>query len=248
MSHIRFFVLNRTRKIEYFFVVQILVNFFSFFPQIWKHQALRTTETVNFFSSWAHEVCMNHEHEDFLVCASACVWSFPWGLPPSQHRRRRIVFRVLFQQTKKQTNKCDPETDSEAGSHCQADMSDLNYIPPDQHDQDWALLRGMVITLIDEVRNSDASTDVNDSIEDVNDFLLRAPPLLLWILSTLQESRTEIADREIKIIKRYGRLAPFPFPSTRILSTSGVAVLCIFQVYLGWVCWRGVYLLFLQLQ
>jgi len=58
-------------------------------------------------------------------------------------------------------------------------MPDLKHIPPDQHDQDWALLRGMVITLIDEVRNSDASTDVNDSIEDVNDFLLRAPPLLL---------------------------------------------------------------------
>jgi len=57
-------------------------------------------------------------------------------------------------------------------------MSDLNYIPPDQHDQDWAL-RGMVITLIDEVKNSDASPDVNDSIEDVNDFLACAPPLLL---------------------------------------------------------------------
>jgi len=36
-----------------------------------------------------------------------------------------------------------------------------------------------------------------------------------------------------------------PFPRTRILSTSDVAVLCIF--YLGWVCWQGVYLLFLQL-
>ena len=49
-------------------------------------------------------------------------------------------------------------------------MTDLKYIPPDQHDQDWALLRGIVITMIDEVKNSDASTDVNDSIEDVNDF------------------------------------------------------------------------------
>jgi len=54
------------------------------------------------------------------------------------------------------------------------DMTHLNCIPPDQHDQDrdWALLRGMVITVIDEVKNSDASTDVNDSIEDVNDFLV----------------------------------------------------------------------------
>jgi len=30
----------------------------------------------------------------------------------------------------------------------------------------------MVIAVIDEVKNSDASTDVNDSIEDVNDFLV----------------------------------------------------------------------------
>ena len=67
-------------------------------------------------------------------------------------------------------------------------------------------------------------------------------------VNSIDLSNAEIADREIKIIKRYGRLALFPFPRTRILSTSGVAVLCIFQVYLGWVCWRGVYLLFLQLQ
>ena len=32
----------------------------------------------------------------------------------------------------------------------------------------------MVIAVIDEVKNSDASTDVNDSIEDVNDFLVTA--------------------------------------------------------------------------
>ena len=40
----------------------------------------------------------------------------------------------------------------------------------------------MVITVIDEVKNSDASTDVNDSIEDVTDFVVtasEAPPLLL---------------------------------------------------------------------
>ena len=49
-------------------------------------------------------------------------------------------------------------------------MRDLNCIPPVQHDQGWALLRSMVIAVIDEVKKSDASTDVNDSIEDVNDF------------------------------------------------------------------------------
>jgi len=49
-------------------------------------------------------------------------------------------------------------------------MRDLNCIPPDQHDQGWALLRNMVIAVVDEVKKSDASTDVNDSIEDVNDF------------------------------------------------------------------------------
>jgi len=52
-------------------------------------------------------------------------------------------------------------------------MSDLNYIPPpDQHDQDWVLLRCMVIAGIDEIKNSDASTDVNNSIKDVKDFLV----------------------------------------------------------------------------
>jgi len=49
-------------------------------------------------------------------------------------------------------------------------MRDLNSISPDQHDQGWALLRSMVIAVIDEVKKSDASTDVNDSIEDVNEF------------------------------------------------------------------------------
>ena len=104
----------------------------------------------------------------------------------------------------------------------------------------------MVITLIEEVKNLDASTDVNGSIEDVNDFFVTGSATAA--VNSVDLSSAEIADREIKIIKRYGRLAPFPFPRTKILSTSGVAVLCIFQVYLGWVCWRGVYLLFLQLQ
>ena len=50
------------------------------------------------------------------------------------------------------------------------DMPHLYCIPPDQHDQDWALLRNMVIAVIDKVKKSDTSTDVDDSIEDVNDF------------------------------------------------------------------------------
>ena len=40
-----------------------------------------------------------------VVCASARVWSLPGGLLSSQHRRRSIVFRVLFQRTNKQKNK-----------------------------------------------------------------------------------------------------------------------------------------------
>ena len=57
-------------------------------------------------------------------------------------------------------------------------IPDLNCIPPDQHDQGWALLHGMVIAVIDEVKNSDASTDISDSIEDVNDFLVTASAAL----------------------------------------------------------------------
>jgi len=36
-------------------------------------------------------------------------------------------------------------------------IPDLNCT--DQHDQGWALLHGMVIAVIDEVKNSDALTD-----------------------------------------------------------------------------------------
>jgi len=85
-------------------------------------------------------------------------------------------------------------------------VPDLNCIPPDQHDQAWALLRGMVIAVIDEVKNSDASTDVNDSIEDVNDFLVTASAAAA--VNSLELSSAEIADREIKIWKT--RTVPFP--------------------------------------
>jgi len=97
----------------------------------------------------------------------------------------------------------------------------------------------MVITVIEEVKNSDASTDVSDSIEYVNDFLVTGSATAA--VNSLELSSAEIADREIKLWKT----RTFPFPRTGILSTSGVTVLCI--VSLGLVCWQGVYLLFLQL-
>jgi len=86
----------------------------------------------------------------------------------------------------------------------------------------------MVIAMIDEVKYSDASTDVNDSIEDVNDFLFEASAAAA--VNSLDLSSAEIANREIKKADSH-----IPFPGTRILSTSGVMVLCIFS--LGWVCW-----------
>ena len=60
------------------------------------------------------------------------------------------------------------------------------------------LLRGMVIAVavIDKVKNLDASTDVNNSIEDVNDFLVMASAAA--VVNSLNLSSAEIADREIK--------------------------------------------------
>ena len=84
-------------------------------------------------------------------------------------------------------------------------MPDLNCIPPDQHDQAWALLRGMVIAVIDEVKNSDSSTDVNDSIKDVNDFLVTASADTA--VNSLELSTAEMTDRKIKIWKT--RTVPF---------------------------------------
>jgi hypothetical protein len=57
----------------------------------------------------------------------------------------------------------------------------------------------MVIAVIDEVKNSDASTDVNDSIEDVIDFLVMASAAAA--VNSLDLSSAEIADREIKTWK-----------------------------------------------
>ena len=38
-------------------------------------------------------------------------------------------------------------------------MPHLNCIPPDEHDQTWALLRSMVIAVMNEVKDADASVD-----------------------------------------------------------------------------------------
>ena len=52
----------------------------------------------------------------------------------------------------------------------------------------------MVITVIDEVKSSDVSTDINDSIEDVNDFLVTGSATAP--ANSLELSSAEIADRE----------------------------------------------------
>ena len=64
----------------------------------------------------------------------------------------------------------------------------------------------MVIPVIDEVKNSDSSTDVNDSIEDVNDFLVTASAATA--VNSLELSSAEITVREIKIWNT--RSVPFP--------------------------------------
>ena len=55
----------------------------------------------------------------------------------------------------------------------------------------------LVMAVIDEVKNSDASTDVNDSIEDVNDFLVTASAAA--DVNSLDLPSAEIDDREIKV-------------------------------------------------
>jgi len=63
----------------------------------------------------------------------------------------------------------------------------------------------MVIAVIDEVKNTDVSVDVNDSI-DANDFLVTASAAPA--VNSLDLSSAEIADREFKIWKT--RTVPFP--------------------------------------
>jgi len=59
------------------------------------------------------------------------------------------------------------------------------------------------------VKNSDASTDVNDPIEDVNDFLFTVSTTVT--VMSLDLSSAEIADRKIKI----GKTRTFPFPKDK---------------------------------
>ena len=77
-------------------------------------------------------------------------------------------------------------------------MSDLNCITRDQDDQAGRSCEVCSFVVIDEVKNSDApSTDVNSSIEDVNDFLVMASAAA--VVNSLDLSSAEINDREIKI-------------------------------------------------
>jgi len=52
----------------------------------------------------------------------------------------------------------------------------------------------MVIAVIDEFKNTDASADISNSIEDVNDFLVT--PSTADAVNSLDLSSAEIADRE----------------------------------------------------
>ena len=54
----------------------------------------------------------------------------------------------------------------------------------------------IAVAVIDKVKNLDASTDVNNSIENVNDFLVMASAAA--VVNSLNLSSAEIADREIK--------------------------------------------------
>ena len=74
----------------------------------------------------------------------------------------------------------------------------------------------MVITVIDEVKNSDSSTDVNDSIEDVSDFVVTASAATA--VNSLELSSAEIADREIKIWKSHRSLSQGQESSRRVAS------------------------------
>jgi len=120
------------------------------------------------------------------------------------------------------------------------DMPDLNCIPANQHDQALALLRCMVVAVIDEVKNSDAWTDVNESIENVNDFLVtlrRCCCEFFWRFKRRDCSQgdQDMADSHCPFFQGHE-------------SSRRVASRCCASFPLAWVSWWGVYLLFLQLQ
>ena len=74
----------------------------------------------------------------------------------------------------------------------------------------WAarLHAGMVIDVIDEVKNANASSDVNNSIEDVNDFLVTASSARCC--NSLELSSAEFADRDFKLLSGKTRTVTFP--------------------------------------
>ena len=95
----------------------------------------------------------------------------------------------------------------------------------------------MVIAVIDEVKNSDASTDVNDSIQDVNDFLVTASAAAA--VNSLELSSAEIADREIKIWKTRTVLSQGQESSRRVASWCCVSfplVGCLGEACTGYSC------------
>jgi len=103
-------------------------------------------------------------------------------------------------------------------------MPVLNCILPIQHDQAWAFLRGTVIDVINEVENADASADVNDSLEELKDFLVTA--CAAAAVNSLELSSAEIADREIEL----WMTRTVPFPKDKNPLDEWVAMLCIFSV------------------
>ena len=218
------------------------------------------------YQMFGQPLTTNHNHEDFLpdgTCdpeagsnpllpvnkhTKASGWGTTLSKTHDMPKKSRVAFDcVYFQRSCNLSNIERINLLQEPVAATLLDprnMPDLNCIPLShwQHDQALALLRSMVLAVIGEVKNSDASTDVNDSIEDVNDFSVTASAAAA--VNSLDLSGAEIADREIK--KWQIRIVRGSFPRTRIFSTRGIAVLCIFS--LDWVSWRGVYLLFLQLQ
>ena len=71
----------------------------------------------------------------------------------------------------------------------------------------------MVIAVIDEVKNSDASTDVNDSIEDVHDFLVTASAAAA--VNSLELSSAEDA-RSDEPVTHKPRHQPHPSHQSRV--------------------------------
>ena len=173
----------------------------------------------------------NHEHKDFLLdvtcgalqtkgvtrrCLLTNIKASGWGTTLSKThdmpKKSRVAFDcVYFQRSCNLSNleRISLLQEQVAVTLLDArNMPDLNCIPINQYDQAWALLYGMVIAEIDEVKNSDASTDVNDSIEDVKDFLVTASAAAPVNSIDLSSAEMMIADREIKIWQT--RTVPFP--------------------------------------